>query len=248
MEHFSAASLTALVAAAVLAVSYRPVLAASCAPCGDVNCDGLVDAVDGLLIAQMAVGKGSALSWAAAADASDDGVVDMQDALTIAQYAVGLSGPFACAPVLSGLTPSTVDSSGGAEVEAVGSNFQPGATVALGGSPLATDYVDCQTLTFTIPSGRPGEIPVNVRNPDQRTTHEAVSLDIAGAFRDVSAAANLQFVPQRGTDLLPTAGGVALGDVDGDGELDIFVPNHAGPNALFHNRGDGTFQDIATAA
>jgi len=35
-----------------------------------------------------------------------------------------------------------------------------------------------------------------------------------------------------------------LGDIDGDGLLDIFVINHAAPPSLFRNNGDGTFQDI----
>ncbi len=37
--------------------------------------------------------------------------------------------------------------------------------------------------------------------------------------------------------------GVAVGDIDGDGWLDIYVTNH-GPNQLWRNRGDGTFEDV----
>ncbi|MBT8486742.1 MAG: CRTAC1 family protein [Phycisphaerales bacterium] len=37
--------------------------------------------------------------------------------------------------------------------------------------------------------------------------------------------------------------GVATGDVDGDGLVDLYVTN-LGPNTLLRNRGDGTFEDI----
>jgi len=41
--------------------------------------------------------------------------------------------------------------------------------------------------------------------------------------------------------------GVAIGDADGDGWLDIYVTNH-GPNQLWRNRGDGSFEDVTESA
>ena len=41
--------------------------------------------------------------------------------------------------------------------------------------------------------------------------------------------------------------GVCAGDYDDDGRLDLYVTNW-GPNALFRNRGDGTFEDSAARA
>ena len=42
--------------------------------------------------------------------------------------------------------------------------------------------------------------------------------------------------------------GVAVGDYDGDGRLDVFVGNDTMPNFLFRNRGNGTFEESALAA
>lgn len=39
--------------------------------------------------------------------------------------------------------------------------------------------------------------------------------------------------------------GAALVDIDGDGDLDIYVANYAAPNQLFLNRGDATFEERA---
>jgi len=41
------------------------------------------------------------------------------------------------------------------------------------------------------------------------------------------------------------AKGVAWGDYDGDRFPDLYVSNQSGPNRLFRNRGDGTFEDVA---
>lgn len=42
--------------------------------------------------------------------------------------------------------------------------------------------------------------------------------------------------------------GVAFGDYDADGKLDIFVANDTTPNFLFRNQGDGRFSETALAA
>ena len=42
--------------------------------------------------------------------------------------------------------------------------------------------------------------------------------------------------------------GVAIGDFDGDGREDIYLVNQLGPNALYRNKGDGTFEDVAAQA
>ncbi len=62
-----------------------------------------------------------------------------------------------------------------------------------------------------------------------------------GSFEDVTnkadiAGKNLDF-----------SFGVAAGDIDNDGDPDLFIAN-AGPNALYRNNGDGTFTDITAGS
>jgi hypothetical protein len=58
-------------------------------------------------------------------------------------------------------------------------------------------------------------------------------------FRDVTAASGLR---ARGYGF-----GVATGDIDNDGDVDLFLANY-GADQLWRNRGDGTFEDVTQAA
>jgi hypothetical protein len=62
-----------------------------------------------------------------------------------------------------------------------------------------------------------------------------------GTFTDVTAASGLAGV------VTGTQAAVWV-DVDNDGFVDLFVGNENGPAQLFHNRRDGTFEDIAAKA
>jgi hypothetical protein len=68
--------------------------------------------------------------------------------------------------------------------------------------------------------------------PDQLFRNEG-----DGTFSEVSEAAGL--------DNRQWAKAVVWGDYDDDGFPDLFVSNLDGPNRLYHNRGDGTFEDVA---
>ncbi len=58
------------------------------------------------------------------------------------------------------------------------------------------------------------------------------------------------FIEQSGFSNVPAAHGlgVAIGDIDNDGDADIYVANDQGFNYLFQNRGDGTFEEIGLLA
>ena len=66
-------------------------------------------------------------------------------------------------------------------------------------------------------------------------------------FRNVGSGGQLRF-----RDITDAAGvrasrygmGIATGDVDGDGDADVFLANY-GPNELFENLGDGRFRDVS---
>ena len=51
-----------------------------------------------------------------------------------------------------------------------------------------------------------------------------------------------------GNRMLGQGAGIALGDVDGDGLVDVFLARTQGSNALYRNRGDWRFEDITARA
>lgn len=219
-----------------------------CPPCGDINCDGVVDAIDALFAAQMSAGLRTEPPCVAAVDANDDGAIDIADALQIGQLTVGLRTSLICPPVLEALTPPTVDAIGQKTVRVTGRNFAPGAAVSVDDETVPTTYVSCDALDIQLSRRRPGTSTIRVVNPDLRSSHEPKLLYIAGLFRDVTGRAGITFTPQRGIDLLPVAGGVVVFDYDGDARDDIFVPSNGGANGLLRAGADGTFVDVAAAA
>ncbi len=62
-----------------------------------------------------------------------------------------------------------------------------------------------------------------------------------GSFQDVSAASGVAALQGKGM-------GLAFGDYDHDGRIDVFVANDTVANFLFHNEGNGTFRDTALKA
>lgn len=62
-----------------------------------------------------------------------------------------------------------------------------------------------------------------------------------GTFEDVSGRSKIADSPGKGL-------GLAFADFDGDGFTDVFVANDAVRQTLFHNNGDGTFEDITLSS
>ena len=62
-----------------------------------------------------------------------------------------------------------------------------------------------------------------------------------GTFEDVSKKSGLVQYAGRGMS-------IAFADYDSDGFIDAFVTNDNMPNFLFHNRGNGTFEEVALLA
>jgi hypothetical protein len=67
-------------------------------------------------------------------------------------------------------------------------------------------------------------------------------------FTDVAAEAGVRFMHVGNAPFMPLGTGVAFGDYDNDDWLDIYVTHQAGANALYRNKGDGTFADVAQIA
>jgi hypothetical protein len=82
-------------------------------------------------------------------------------------------------------------------------------------------------------------------------------LGTPSAFRERAEEAGLtwrmQFLPnEQGQtfkiNLYDHGSGLAVGDYDGDGRDDLYFCNQLGPNALYRNQGDGTFEERAQQA
>src|SRR5262249_47199664 len=90
---------------------------------------------------------------------------------------------------------------------------------------------------------------------DARTSME--NAEHVSGFRDVAEESGLTFkmafLPKEQgerfkVNLYDHGCGVAVGDFDGDGFDDIYFVNQLGKNALYRNKGDGTFADVTEQA
>ncbi len=107
---------------------------------------------------------------------------------------------------------------------------------------LAEPFLPTQTAAFC-DYDLDGDLDLYIGNensPRQRAPSQLFRNDGNGRFTDVAAAAGVR------NDAY--AKGVTWGDYDGDRWPDLYVSNIDGPNRLYHNRGDGTFEDVAERA
>lgn len=87
--------------------------------------------------------------------------------------------------------------------------------------------------------------------PEDASEHAAApDAPIDRLFRNVSADGQLRFLDITDASGVRANGygmGIATGDVDGDGDTDVFLANY-GPNQLFENVGDGRFREVSDPA
>ncbi len=79
------------------------------------------------------------------------------------------------------------------------------------------------------------------------------SLPFWESATEVGITWRMNFLPnEQGTtfkiNLYDHGSGLAVGDFDGDGHDDLYFCNELGPNALYRNKGDGTFEDVTDRA
>ncbi|MSR57410.1 MAG: CRTAC1 family protein [Planctomycetaceae bacterium] len=103
-------------------------------------------------------------------------------------------------------------------------------------SPEIDRVLDC-----TLTGGEPAYCPVG---PFEGTFPYLYRNDGKGKFTDVSEAAGVQVKNSDTGHPAAKSLGVAPADLDGDGWIDLVVANDTVQNFLFHNRRDGTFEEI----
>jgi hypothetical protein len=91
------------------------------------------------------------------------------------------------------------------------------------------------------PASPPGE-PPREHPPGFREMARAAGITFRMAFLPSEQGENFKI------NLYDHGCGVAVGDFDGDGFDDVYFCNQLGPNALYRNKGDGTFVDVTQEA
>jgi len=109
----------------------------------------------------------------------------------------------------------------------------------LGGAVAALDYNNDGWVDLLFLNGAPS--PGHLRS-DPASSNRLFKNTGKGSFVDVTEASGLS-----GLGLKGYPQGVAVGDYDNDGYVDILVTNY-GDNVLYHNDGNGHFTDVTAKA
>jgi hypothetical protein len=116
----------------------------------------------------------------------------------------------------------------------------------MGGGVAVVDYDSDGRLDIFFTNGAQLYDPAPTERPpdksDRRYWNRLYRQAADGTFADVTERAGLTGMPQN-----RYAMGVAAGDYDNDGHVDLYVTGYGG-NTLYRNRGDGTFADVSGTA
>jgi len=116
----------------------------------------------------------------------------------------------------------------------------------MGGGVALLDYDSDGRLDIFFTNGAKLDDPMPAEKPpdksDRRYWNRLYRQAPDGTFADVTERAGLTGLPQN-----RYAMGVAAGDYDNDGHVDLYVTGYGG-NTLYRNRGDGTFADVSGTA
>src|SRR2546425_4774969 len=149
-------------------------------------------------------------------------------------------------PLIRSVQPSVGSVLGGTDVIVKGKHFRQGAILTIGGIDAAGVLVNSKTIKGKVGPHPAGVVDVIVTNADGRSGKLSSAFTFRNIFSDVSLKAGVDVKLERGDFKIPLGGGVAVGDYNKDGLIDIYVTNSAGPNALLRNNGDMTFVNVAS--
>ena len=122
-----------------------------------------------------------------------------------------------------------------------GTGFVSGAVVNWNGSPLATTFVSSRQLQATVPAANVAQATsaaITVSNPSVTVVSSPVYFLVRKAATAKLQLHDATVITERGPY------GIAAGDLNGDGKLDLVTANfvQAGTVSVALGNGDGTFQ------
>ncbi|MEM6644381.1 MAG: FG-GAP-like repeat-containing protein, partial [Bacteroidota bacterium] len=93
-----------------------------------------------------------------------------------------------------------------------------------------------------------GESCFESKNCENRVLLRLFRQSSEGFFTDVTSSSGIDLAGRYDNNGQYAIGGLAAGDLDNDGFLDLILTMWFGNTAIFHNKGDGTFSDISVSS